>query len=256
MHWWDLLCKFGRKIQAWSKLLVWPGLMVLILLASFRLVVISFAALPKLTQPLDLIFVSLGAVSLALAAITILIGFGAVLGWRSVEKKVQESVATETQNRLKETERELRGRFLAVLGYVIGENSVDEDLTQPLSEERLREALKYCEQAYATLKGTNTSVEFLALNNLLGYSCVLADKSRRGFLLDGARALRAAGEQHDSPNLLLTYTRTMLTFGLEPKEVDDACRILEDVRLNPRLTEKQQREADLLASLCRRRAHR
>jgi len=223
-------------------------------LVAFSCAVKGLAARPKGMSSPDLATILSSTATLALFVFSIFIAIALVVGWRIVEAKIREVVEAKTDQRLEKSENESRGRAFAILGYVIGENSVTPDFSAPLDEERLREAIFYCEQGYRFLKNTGLAAEFMALNNLLGYSCVLGDKSRRGHLLAEARRLRAAAEEHDAPNLLLTYARTILEFSLEPKELNDACSIVNDVRLNPRLNAKQKREADDLASLCQQRA--
>jgi hypothetical protein len=228
------------------------SVIVLAWVVSIDVAKTGLAPLSKLKVP-DLATILFGAGSVALFIFSILVGIVAIVGWQAVEGKINEAVETATNERLAILENEMRGRGFAILGYVIGENSVLPDFSAPSNEERLTEAIFFCEQGYDRLKNTGVPTEFMALNNLLTYSCVLRDKSRRGYLLDGARRLRAAAEDHDSPNLLLTYAKTILEFSQEQEEVKEACSVLADVQSNPRLNEKQKREAEHLASLCKLR---
>ncbi len=227
------------------------AILIFISIASIYLVTGSFKLSPP-GKDLPAILFASGQVSLFV--ITIFIGILTLFGFAYFERKIEEAVKVETAKRLATLENEMRGRSFAIQGYVIGENSVNEDFTAPTNEERLREAILYCDQAYNFLKGTGLAAEFLALNNFLGYSCALQDKSRRGYIVACAHRLREAADEHDSPNLLLTYARTILEFSLDPHEVDQACDALDDVKTSPQLNDKQKREANYLASLAEKRS--
>lgn len=202
----------------------------------------------------DLATVLFSGAALALFALSIFIAFLAVFGWGSIEDTIKTEVKTKTDERLASVEKELRGRAFALSGFIIGESCAVGVPTTP-SEDLLREAIHDCRKGYDLLKEVPGPGQYMALNNLLTYSCTLRDKENRGYLLDGARKLRQAGEEHDVPNLLLTYCRTVLIFGLEPREVDEACAMVADlVEAGSRLTPKQRREANELASLCMERA--
>jgi len=241
---WDETLRRIRRVL--NTLLVF-GILVFISIASFRLVAGSFTLG---LQPRELPAILFGSGQVSLFVITIFIGILTIFGFQYFERKVREVVQSVTTKRLENLEKEARGRSFAIQGYIIGENSVAEDLRTAKDEGRLREALLYCDQAYKFLKGTGLAVEFLALNNYLYYSCILGEKSRRGYLLECARLMRTAAEEHDSPNLLLTYGRTMLKFSLDPEEIREACQTVHDVKSDPRLNDKQKREASYLASQC------
>ena len=224
-------------------------------LVSFYLAAEGIAALPKMNTPFDLATTLFGAAAIAIFIFSLLVAMLAIYVWYTVENKMRAAVKEETTEQLERIGNEVRGRTHAILGYIIGESSVDDDYKEPINVERLREAIYYCERAYELLKksGVPTATEFMALNNLLQYYCISGDTSRRGYILEGARRLRAAAEEHDSPNLLLTYAKTILNFGLEPKEIEEARLIVADVQSHPLLNEKQKREAELLASLGQQR---
>jgi hypothetical protein len=193
----------------------------------------------------DLATILFGAASLALFVISIFLAFLAIFGWGAIE----EVIRSETKEELKALTEELRGRTLAISGFLMGESSVSDDYRYVTNAERLKSAIHDCEQAYRRLQDVEGAGKYMALNNLLEYSCILGDRARRGFLLEGARQLKTAGEEHDVPNLLLTSCRTVLTFGLDPKEIDQARTIVGDLITNPRLNPKEKREAEYLASL-------
>jgi hypothetical protein len=205
-------------------------------------------------RPPETSSVLFNAASLSLFSISVFIAVLAIFGWGAIEETIRAAVKSETAERLKALEDELRGRALALGGFVMGEISVSDDYLSVTSAERLKNAVNGCTQGYELLKSVEGAGQYMALNNLLTYSCILGEKARRGFLLEGARKLRKVGEEHDVPNLLLTSCRTILTFSLDPQEKDDACRMIPDLQADPRLNPKEKREADYLASLCEKRA--
>jgi hypothetical protein len=205
----------------------------------------------------DLATVLFSGAALALFVLSIFIAFLAVFGWSSIEDTIRTEVKAKTDERLAAVEKELRGRAFALGGFIIGE-SISGDAAASPNEDLLLEAIRHSRTGYDLLKEVPGPGQYMALNNLLSYSCTLGDKARanRGYLLEGARKLRQAGEEHDVPNLLLTYCRSILIFSLEPREVDEACAIVADLNASQRrLTPKERREADALASLCLQRAN-
>jgi len=191
-----------------------------------------------------------GTSTVALVLISLVIGGVAFFGWQTIKDSIRRDVELSTKRRLRRVELELRGRSAALLGYTIGETSVDADYLHATNPERLREAKTLCQQGYDRLRKVGGPGELMALNNLLMYSSILRENSRRGYLLEHARRLRAAGQELDRPHLLLTYCRIVLFFGLEPAERDEACSIVRDLQIREGLQEKERREADYLASLC------
>lgn len=202
----------------------------------------------KSQEPADLATIFFGASSISLMVFAILVALLVVSGWQSIKQVNQEHA--------EKVEAASRGRSFANLGYLIGESSITSDSLSPTDRERLEEAIDYCRRGYELLKNTGSPDEFTVLNNLLVYSCVLHDGSKRHSILEGARRLRAFADEHDSPNLLLTYVRTIIEFSLEPTEIAEACSILVKARVDPRLNAKQKREAEYFASLCAERQHK
>jgi hypothetical protein len=248
----------SRKVYRLLKTILITSTILLVWLASFHLAAAGIATLPKVNAPIDLATTLLSAAAIAIFIFSLLVTMIAIYVWYTVENKMRAAVKEETAGQLEKIGNEVRGRTHAALGYIIGELSVDDDYLESTDVERLREAIYYCEKAYEHLKNSGIPTEFMNLNNLLQYYCISGYTSRRGYLLEGARRLRAAAEEHGSPNLLLTYAKTTLTFGLEPKEIDEACSIVADIiaadaKSRPILNEKQRREAEQLASLCQKR---
>jgi hypothetical protein len=230
------------------------GFALFILLLWFSLYCISNKALQgqggKWPAGLDMATLLEGTASIALIIISIVAGILAVLGWRSLEERIVESVEKATTARLETLENELRGRAAAVMGYLIGESSLKDNALEVANKVRLQEALNYCETAYNMLKKVGGPAEFLPLNNLVFYHCLLGTPTRSEYLLESARKLRKRGEEHDAPNLQLTYCRAILQLGGSETEYRDVRALISALGNHPRLTEKEKREAEFLASLC------
>jgi hypothetical protein len=234
------------------------SVLILIWLKSFHLAATSYAALPDIKGPGDLSAILFGSAQVCLFVISIVIAFFAIFGFKYFEGKIREAVKKEIAKRIDKVERELRGRSYGVLGYTIGESSVKPDFSAPTDEARLIEAIQYCDQAYGFLKGTDLPAEFMALNNLLIYSCAMSNRpkssrSRRGYILEGAYKIKEAAEEHDNQNLLLTFCHTILEFSLEPREIEEACSILKVIIDKGSINEKQKGEVRYLTSLCNNR---
>lgn len=210
------------------------------------------AAAGTMTDGSNLMTLLFGASTISLGVFALLAGGFALFGWGSLKENVKKEVEESLRERIHVIEKELRGRSSNIVGYVIGENSVTPDGLSPSNQERVREAIQNCQEAYTLLKDTGLPIEFAALNNYLYYSCILGDTSRRGYLLTSAERLREAAEERNSYNLLLTYARTVLTFSLDQKQRDEACRLVADITKSAKLNEKQNREAMYLASLCQK----
>lgn len=234
------------------------GATVLVWLGSILLARNAYAVLPlaslKNAGALDLATILFGASSIALFMLSILIAFVAVFGWGAIKDTVKDEVKKATKKRFEELENEVRGRSFGVLGYVMGEMNIKEDLKSPSNEDGLKEALRYCEQSYRRLKGTGLSTEFMALNNLLSYACILKDKKRRGFLLAEAKKLKIAAQDNNSYNLLLTYARTILEFSTDKSDIQEAYVIYTDIVSSVTLDEKQKIEVGILDELYNTRA--
>ena len=146
---------------------------------------------------------------------------------------------------IKPLQNELRGRVFSILGFVIGETSIDPETLEPKSIDRLRHAITNCQKAYEMLQkaGEAEPAEYQALNNLIFYSCLIHERSKGSLILEKARLLRDAGQAHENRNLLLTYTRAVLEFGSSQTERAEAIAILQDILQHPRSSEGERREA-------------
>lgn len=226
------------------------SLIILIWLISFYLAMRGAAALPEIKgRTVDLTTAMSGTMTIALAILSLILAVASMYGLSSLERKIKDVAEEETRKRLEKVEKESRGRAYAILGYIMGESSVSSDFSVPINEEHFKEAITYCQDGYDYLKGTGAPVEFMALNNLLGYYCVAKDNSKRGYILERARHLKAAAQEHRSSNLLLTYIKVIYHYSLESEERAAADSLLKDISLDPNLSEKQKREAGQLASL-------
>ena len=233
-----------------AKLIMPLNIILLIWTVCFYLARLGAANLPKPSyQHLDLGTIISGAGLLGICAFSILIGLFGLFIPAIIERKAREVMGLMIDGKIREVEAESQARSFAILGYVLGENSLNSDFSI-LDEERLREAINYCEKAYAILKRTGKPVEFTVLNNFLEYSCLLPEKTRSRFFLEEAWRLGVAAEEHNTPNLLLTFARTLLTFSADPSELERASTLVNNLLDDPRLSGKQKREVEQLAKIC------
>jgi hypothetical protein len=229
-------------------------LFFLIWLASIGIV--TFPA--KLHHPVasiewsDLITTLFGASSVALVVLSLIIAVMAVFGWQTIKDTINQKVESSTQLRLKETqerldklENELKGRVISVLGHALGLISTDPKRKEPLDRDRLWEAVRHCQIGYEMLEKSEEKTYVMALNNLVYYSAVHGDASKRNFLLENARRLREWGEaRHGATNLLLTFCRAVLRFcDTKDKDFLDGCRIADSLAKNEDLPKNQREEA-------------
>ncbi|HEV3459645.1 MAG TPA: hypothetical protein VHG32_24095 [Thermoanaerobaculia bacterium] len=88
----------------------------------------------------------------------------------------------------------------------------------------------------------------MALNNLVYYQSLIGDQSRGDFILEKARMLRKAGQEHDAPHLLLTYCKAVLSFSEDQEEIKQARKIAQAVAANALISNRKRNEARYLAS--------
>lgn len=140
----------------------------------------------------------------------------------------------------------LEGRMLSMLGYVLGETSIDSgNPLAVLDRDRLLKAVSLCERGYKVLKGVGGTSEFMALNNLVFYSCALDEEVRREFLLRQAKHLLNVGQEHNSLNLMLTSCYAILKLSDDQRERDYAMHTLHAIQHYDRATEREKEEAAL-----------
>jgi len=169
----------------------------------------------------------------------------------SLESEIKKQSASLEEKRIRPLEKEMLGRVHSILGYMLGELSLDRASLEVVDEVKIWEAIDLCEQGYGHLIGMNIPAEFMALNNLLYYSCCVKDESRREFLLSQAHRLKGAAQEHAQINLLLTAYRTVLVFSSDITERTEACEAIKAIMDGPRASQKEKREAMIhLKSLC------
>jgi hypothetical protein len=236
----------------------------IIWLVSFYVIRVGFANMPKIRSE-DLSAIISGTGTIALSVFSILVAVAAIYGINSLDRKIHDVVKVVTNEKISRTEKELRGRSFAMLGYLIGENSVENNLSSVIDDERLREAIYYSEYGYQFLKDTNLPAEYMALNNFLGYSCALSGPpgsplpgrklQNPRLLLNEAARLREAAEEHGATNLLLTYARTILFFSKNDEEIAYAYEIVREADENPsRLSARERADAASLRKLFEERS--
>lgn len=185
-----------------------------------------------------------GAASVALFVFSILIGALAFIGWQAVKDRIRESVEAATKQRLSHLENEMRGRVYSGLGYMIGEMCVDPVSLEAKDKGRLARALPLLQEGYDLLQEVGGAAEYMGLNNLVFYSCVYGDETQREYWLKSARRLRDSGEEHNSPDLLLTYCKAILRFGLDNVgDVQRARALAASLAQAPSVSPQQREEA-------------
>ncbi len=237
----------SQRVPRWLKILlvagvvalVWSGA-VYVIMAALRLKVPQ-NQLPSIGDLATLLF---GAASLALFVFSILIGGVAIIGYQTLREGARMDIEAAMRDRIDMLERELRGRVLSVIGFMIGTlHSTPDSLKQDEHRDFLSEAVWYCQRGYDMLKDLKAKGQgrYMAMNNLVYYSCMLGDDLRREELLAQSRELKTIGQHHGHPPALLTYCRAVLQYGSE-KEVADALNVARGV-LRMQLTERQKQEA-------------
>jgi hypothetical protein len=191
-----------------------------------------------------------GASSVALIIYSVIIGIVAFFGYDYLKRDTASEVQAATRERMDTLEKELQGRVSMVTGLILGViNSTSEKQTDEDRLGYLAEAVFHCEKAYAAFSSINIDVQYVALNNLLYYSCALGKGYKKELLLDKAEELRIYSQRITWPEGLLTYCRAMLDLSDDPDKIESAYRIASSL-LTENLTERQRNEATIyVASL-------
>jgi hypothetical protein len=217
--------------------------------------------LPALSQQTfgDLATLLFGTSGIALGVFTLLIGGGALIGWQAIENLVQNAAERATRARMGDLERELRGRFLAAIGMLLGlfyarsEKPDQDEEEKAVRADYLAESVQHCWQAYKLLKDTEGNGKYMALNNFLYFSSMQGSigtrGGTRGFLLEKAEELRRIGEEKNFWDGLLTYCAVVSIFGDEIRQLRDARDLSLELLDNKELTGRQKKEAALYAAL-------
>jgi hypothetical protein len=236
----------GKRVPRWLLLLLVVSSVLALWAVAVYAVVAALAlhtptkSLPTLGDMATLLF---GASSLALILFSLLIAVAAIVGWQTLKNEVRKEIEASTHQRIKTLEKELRGRVLTTIGFMIGAlHSNPDQLEQDEHKDYLSEAVWYCQQGYDVLKDVRGRGKYMALNNLVYYSCLYGKELKGSSLLKEARILKEIGHKYNAPALLLTYCRVILQRGLDKKEFREAKLISTDL-LNAELTERQKKEA-------------
>lgn len=155
------------------------------------------------------------------------------------------------RERLGPLEDEMRGRVASALGYILGELSINRSTLEVYSSKRLNDAILYCQQAYDSLRKINKQgAEFLAINNLVYYLCAARDASRKDFILEQARRIKTAAQEHSATDLLLTASLAIILYG-EPREKAETILLLQSIAGKETTPQSQRDEANFYMNLDR-----
>jgi hypothetical protein len=238
---------FREKVPRWLKVALAAGGVVLIWAISFYIVIAALRLgvrsddLPGLGDLATLLF---GAASLALFIFSLLIAGVAIIGYQTLRHWAREDIEAAMRGRIDMLERELRGRVHSVIGFMIGAlHSTPDQLEQKEHKHFLSEAVWYCKKGYDILKDLTGKGQgrYMALNNLVYYSCLYGDELRRDELLTQARELKKVGQQYGHPPTLLTYCRAVLQYG-SMEDLQNALSVAK-ITQQMELTEREKKEA-------------
>lgn len=182
------------------------------------------------------IFIAAGVVCVLVFLQVVLVAGFFVIAWPSLRRLIEE--------RFLLLEVEMRGRMLSVLGYVMAEAAVDHESLDVRDRDKLADAIVFVQRGYELLRKVGGAAEMMALNNLVYYLSLMGDSVRRGFILEGARRLMAAGQENNAANLVLTACRAMLQFGVDLAERQAAREILASLA-NSSNSQREREEAKL-----------
>jgi hypothetical protein len=193
-----------------------------------------------------------GSSSIALFILSFLVALVGAFGlqsYRSFRKKISKDIE-KMHKGLENARNEMRGRAETVLGYALGEMSLEKGTFSAGDKDRLEQAVAQCREGHKHLQklGIGSAPEVLGLNNLLFYTCILhedkKDKGDEDYILKEARRLRDAGEQHDSAMLKLTASRLFLEYGATPEEKEKARKALRVLAARTAgVSERERKEA-------------
>jgi hypothetical protein len=241
----------------------------------------------------DLVTVFFGASSLALIIFSLLLAIAAIIGWQSLTSEVRKSVeaskaaeesssratkdneervdnlaqaiehriealADTIEKRAKGLEQELKGRVNTILGLATASVHSDPFAEKQKDEDRdyIEEAIHISRKAYADLKDLDSNAKWVALNNIVFYSCLLGLDAKRDQLLEEGRKLRGVALKYEeSPwtiPYLLTWCRVVGLYGTDSGEVKQALAATRDL-LETKLSRLAAREATLIAASLERK---
>ena len=152
---------------------------------------------------------TLSALVVAVAALAVMIGLVAILGWPAIDKIIKHRVKSATD----EASMDLEGRMHGVQGVLFGQMARDKDdnITRP---DLLEQAIHWTEKAKDQIPAKNRHFHRRALNNLAFYYALKGDAAF------ARTALKMVEELHDdSPQTseLDTFARVVAVFGEHAK---------------------------------------
>ena len=236
----------------------------------------------------DLATVFFGASSLALIIFSLIIAIAAIVEWQSLKRDVSAIIAEANASReridrvtkeneervanleqamtsrlqtleqsgrqgIARVEKEMLGRVNTIMGLAIGTVHSDPLARRQQEEKRdyLAEAVYFCQKGFDTLRELEGDGKYMALNNLLYYSCLLELPKRDLLLKQGGQLLEVAekyeGSRYVAP-YFLTFCRVMATYESDRARLQEALSIAEGL-LEKGLTSLQKKEARLYVAL-------
>ncbi len=264
-----------------KSVILWWSLHIFLWLGSlaFLLFALSWRMPPKTTMPDvgDLMTIFFGVSSLALVAFSLLFAAAALVQWGQLQAEVRRftaageatlakvDTATQTneervnaldakiQKSNEKLEQELRGRVDAVMGAMIGtlHSKPDSDTQTPDDLNYIAEAIHHCEAGYARLEKLEGNGKYMALHNLVYFSCLANVQGANDDLLLKGRQLKDIGRQHkdkaSSAPYLMTFCRVALLYSSDRSEIEQARGIAKSLE-RMKLTSLQAKEAAYLAA--------
>jgi hypothetical protein len=183
----------------------------------------------------DLATIFFGASSVALIIFSVLLAGAAIIEWQSVKETIKQ--ATEAANRAADAasgrignlEKEIRGRVDSLMGLMLATVHSDPLALKQKEEKKdyIAEAVYYCQQGYDRLEDVEGYGKYMALNNLLFYSCLLGKEAKREVFLEQSLRLRNVGHKFKAAAYLLTYCRVLLTYSNDLGALNEALAIAE-----------------------------
>ncbi|HEV7671193.1 MAG TPA: hypothetical protein VGS22_21970 [Thermoanaerobaculia bacterium] len=234
------------------KILGVVGLVAILFSGSLALIVNS--PLSKPAPISDSSSILLSAASLALFIFSSLVGIAAIFGWqqlqRDIDVKVREygmNYQLESQKKFADIENELRGRSASLIGFMLGELSIDYSgaRMRVVREDLLRDSVHYCQEGFRRLKDSNDpGPRLLSINNYLYYYSLANPKSGNPSILRYVDELLAVGQENDKIHLQLTYCRIVALFSKDSKQRREAKEVVNDLIENKNLDRRQTKEAE------------
>ncbi|HKI03971.1 MAG TPA: hypothetical protein VKK31_18465 [Thermoanaerobaculia bacterium] len=155
----------------------------------------------------------------------------------------------QLEQKTHQLEEEIRGRVHSVMGNMIGTLHTDPTIDEqsPENQDYLAEAVYFSTKGYERLKALPGNGKYVALNNLVYFSTLLRTQARRADLLRQARELLAVGREFEhlpySTPYLMTYARTILVYGSDRDEIQEARGTVQEILAKGGLPNRLEREA-------------